>query len=368
MKNYPTEHADLNERTVTETTTNEPENKKNNAVLWGSLAAATLIGGGILGFNLLDGGNSTVPRANTVLASSTQETCKEFVESKLGCEIVFETHETIQRDSLIRQSLAPGDSVSKGSDVTLVYSKGPASSAFPDLAGMSVEEAQKALYNIGVDVEKINRVHDPEIDRDKVVSASVEPGSTVNNGDTVTLDVADGYVDLPDWTGQTSEYVNKESRKLGIEVAFVEEESTQAEGTVLSQNPGSGQVDSATVVEVTVAKPAEVSTASIPNVINMTPDAAKTALASAGFTKINEIQQESDKVTEIKVTQMIPGANDSVRTDTDIVIIVSYPAKDAPSGAAKETEASPSASPSASASEAPAESTTSPSASPSSNG
>lgn len=337
-------HTDSSVDSTQVETTYGQEPAEDNQTPWGKIIAGALIALGLLAligwfiFQGMNKGDRIVPTASNELLKDAQTTCEPFEKNDLQCSVDLVFSEEVSRDSLISQSVAPNEKVPAGTKIDLAYSRGPETSKFPDITGMTVEEAQKALYAIGVDIETVNVVDDPEVERDHIVSASTETGATVKNGDTVTVNVSSGSVELPNWVGKQADEATKEAQDLGLDVKITEEESDKEEGTVIAQTPQPGEVDSSATVELTIAVPFEVKSANIPNVIGMSPDDANATLSSAGFRNISVIEQSSEKVSEPSVTQIIPGVNDSVKTDTSIVIVVSYPTEEAPSSAPQETQ------------------------------
>lgn len=349
----PIENTNANTSTVTETSQTGAEEEQGMSgagkkFALGAAAAAILagIGFGALYLNGADNKVETVvPNAPSTLMSDTIKTCEKFVQTKLKCNVELETNDTIARDAFIKQSVDPGQTAHEGDEITLFYSRGPEKSEFPDLKGLSVDEAQNRLYMIGVDVESINIVDTSDAKRDTVVSASIESGDQVNNGDSVTLDVASGSVRIPDWVGKDVKDATEEAKKMGLTVNVNNEESDKAEGTILSQSPQMGEADSSAVVELTVAIPFAVQSVEIPDVVGMTQEDANKSLADAGFRNVSVIEQSSTQVTETKVTQVIPNAGESVRTDTSVVFVVTSPSESAPSNAPEEDDPTESPSP-----------------------
>lgn len=349
----PIETTNANTSTVTETSQTGAEEEQGMSgagkkFALGAAAAAILagIGFGALYLNGADNKVETVvPNAPSTLMSDTSKTCEKFAQTKLKCNVKLETNDTIARDAFIKQSVDPGQTAHEGDEITLFYSRGPEKSEFPDLKGLSVDEAQNRLYMIGVDVESINIVDTSDAKRDTVVSASIESGDQVNNGDSVTLDVASGSVRIPDWVGKDVKDATEEAKNMGLTVNVNNEESDKAEGTILSQSPQMGEADSSAVVELTVAIPFAVQSVEIPDVVGMTQEDANKSLADAGFRNVSVIEQSSTQVTETKVTQVIPNAGESVRTDTSVVFVVTSPSESAPSNAPEEDDPTESPSP-----------------------
>ncbi len=101
---------------------------------------------------------------------------------------VKETNEystTVPKDDVISTDPAVGVSPPKGSPVTVVVSKGPQTFAMPDVRGMTREAATSALEKLGLVVEAIGVPNNNP--PDTVVFQDPAPGTTVKQGDTVTI-------------------------------------------------------------------------------------------------------------------------------------------------------------------------------------
>jgi probable serine/threonine-protein kinase len=141
----------------------------------------------------------------------------------------------------------------------------------------------------------------------------------------VNLEVANGKVGIPDWIGKTKDFVEQDAKKHGIKVKYLEEDSDKTPGTVLSQSPKATESAPTNEVQVTIARSAKVSDISIPDVVGKSEQEAQSTLATAGLRKISTVKVPNCAVSSSQVTQTIPAAGGSVKSDTDVTIIVSDP-------------------------------------------
>jgi serine/threonine-protein kinase len=72
----------------------------------------------------------------------------------------------------------------KGSEVTIVVSKGPKTFAMPDVTGKTKEAAMAQLEGLGLNVHVFTL---PNTQGDVVVFQDPDPGTIVKQGDTVTI-------------------------------------------------------------------------------------------------------------------------------------------------------------------------------------
>jgi serine/threonine-protein kinase len=131
----------------------------------------------------------------------------ESAESSLqGVGFVVARQEVDSNDpagNVISQSSAPGNTASKGSTVTLQVSKGPQTTALPDVTNQDVDSARAALEALGLKV-KVQRqdTDDPLLDN-VVISQSPEAGTEAEPKSTVTLTVG-RFVEAPPPTTDTT--------------------------------------------------------------------------------------------------------------------------------------------------------------------
>jgi eukaryotic-like serine/threonine-protein kinase len=90
----------------------------------------------------------------------------------------------VPKGSVIATDPAAGQSADKGSTVTMVVSKGPKTFKLPDVTGLSREQAEAQLMDLGLVVIGYPI---PGTHGDTVVGQTPDPGTTVSQGDTVTI-------------------------------------------------------------------------------------------------------------------------------------------------------------------------------------
>ena len=90
----------------------------------------------------------------------------------------------MDRGLVISTQPRAGTTQPKGSTVTLVVSKGPKTFPMPDVTGMRTADAQGQLESLGLVVKVVPL---PGTNGDTVVFQSPDPGTTVEQGQTVTI-------------------------------------------------------------------------------------------------------------------------------------------------------------------------------------
>lgn len=101
--------------------------------------------------------------------------------------------EDVEDGRVISADPGVGTKAEKGSSVSLTVSKGPRPRVVPDVSGMSPEQAEAALRNLGL-VPKVTRRLDTHIDKGGLIGLDPSTGTTVPRGATVTVVVSDGLL------------------------------------------------------------------------------------------------------------------------------------------------------------------------------
>lgn len=267
-----------------------------------------------------------VPEAQDYIGyDDTSNPCEPF--SSLTCSVEWKTSEDIPNGQLISQSLAAGSSVSEQTPISLTYSKGQENPVIPEsIVGLTEQDARETLYALGLKVQQIVKVDDSGKSANTVVSVKPDSlGEKVANGSGITLYVATGSLEIPDWTGKTKEFVQAEAEKMNINVVFKEEESESPLGTVISQSPQGQEVNEGDAVEVVIAKAFSEEQVEIPDVLSMTEQEAQSTLASEGFRQIVTLNVKNNEVTSKQVTQITPSVGEKVGVNEKIIIVVAEP-------------------------------------------
>jgi serine/threonine-protein kinase len=98
--------------------------------------------------------------------------------------------------NVISQSPAPGNTASKGSTITLQVSKGPQTTALPDVTNQDVDSATAALEDAGFKVKVVREDTDDPLQDNVVISQAPDAGTEAKPGSTVTLTVG-RFVEAP---------------------------------------------------------------------------------------------------------------------------------------------------------------------------
>lgn len=247
---------------------NSRKKKKNHGSLtvprW-VIAAAALVMAGLLVFtglvatgkidlrlqmgeSRLDRGQTRVPN---VVNKSKKEAERLLKKNKLKMSEGKKVYdEQIAENMVSYQSFPQNAVVEKNTTVVVNFSLGPEKGVFPQIINRGREEALEMLKEARF--MNIREEESPEEGVfDSVLSASEEPGENVALSKEIVLfickkeaakDIArETLINVPDVSGKEKAEAEKLLSEAGFSVQWVEENSDQAEGAILGQEPAAGE-------------------------------------------------------------------------------------------------------------------------------
>lgn len=169
-------------------------------------------------------------------------------EQKLGAagfKPDVQTRESSSQDAgkVISQSPPGGGKAPKGSQVTIVVGKGPATVQVPDLTGMSPSDAAKALSDAGLNLGNQSEAPSNTVAKGMIIAQNPSPGTSVAPNTAVSVTVSSGpqKVAVPNVQGQTVGEATQTLADAGLSVGGARtQQSSQPAGTVISTSPGQG--------------------------------------------------------------------------------------------------------------------------------
>ncbi len=169
--------------------------------------------------------------------------------------------DTVEADRVISYDLRSvnENNFTRGTNLTINVSKGPQPAGevtVEDFVKKEVSEVETFAKNKKITLE-ITEVYHDEIESGKVVSQSIAAGSTMKQGETLTIAVSKGKaVHIPNLIGYTPSQLEAWSANADNKVTIVKKEvySESPAGSVIAQSLAAGsQVDAGTVLELTVS-------------------------------------------------------------------------------------------------------------------
>jgi serine/threonine-protein kinase len=176
------------------------------------------------------------------LAGLTGETATTALEQAgLSAELVTVESEE-QEGTVVAQEPAAGTEVERGATVRVSVAGPPATAAVPDVTGMELADAADALAD--EDLRAFVRYVPSDERIGTVVDQAREPGSEVERGSAVGVNVSDGgagQVSLPNVRGREEGEARDALASAGFNVRSYEvDASTANRGRVVFQHPSTG--------------------------------------------------------------------------------------------------------------------------------
>ena len=185
----------------------------------------------------------------------------------------------------------------------------------PDVVGMTQADATNTLESKGFSV----RPTQVKSDETEGIVLLMDPGKggRLPEGGEVVIHVAVSR-SVPEIVGLTQQEAEDALAAEGLDnVSITTQKSDEAEGTVLSVDPGEGEkVRASTAVTVVVAEPYRV-----PDVSGMTVDEATAAVSEAGFNPYVQYSYTED-VAEGTVLGTSPASGEAAPSGTDVAVQV----------------------------------------------
>jgi beta-lactam-binding protein with PASTA domain len=215
-----------------------------------------------------------------------------------------------------------GESVDKGSTVTLIVSAGPGSVAIDDVRTYSESRATKTLEKHGFKVTTRSKASD-SAKIGTVITTSPRPGTEAKVGSTVTLVLSTGpkQVQVPSVVNLTRSSAQKTLEDAGFQVLIKEINSDQPVDQVITTSPGPGEtVDEGSRVTMTVSLgPKKVQ---VPDVTGKPLDEARTLLKGLKFKVELQVQETQDETQDKVVAEQDPVAGTDAKEGDTVTLVV----------------------------------------------
>ncbi len=206
----------------------------------------------------------------------------------------------------------------------------------PDLKGMTYAEAKKTATAAGFKIKKGKDVYTTKVQEGEVSEQDPNAGDKAKKGSTITVNLSKGSKEgtVPNLVGMKQGDVSKFLKQRGYKLGYVKEQnSTEAAGTVLTQDPAAGaEAAKGTTINITVSDGKGKEKGVVPSLTGKTEEDAKTAIVDAGF-KVGDITYETSNVYgKGYVSWQSYKANTELEKGTTISIAVSKGPSDSGGG------------------------------------
>ena len=248
----------------------------------------------------------------------------ELEDLELLVTVNEEANPDIARDNAIRINPAPGSQLQRNSTVILTVSSGREVTDVPDVVGLSLEEASRALSDAGLHMaDAVEEEESSSQNTGLVTQQNPAAGSQLSRGSRVTVTVGTGprMVRIPsNLVGQDIEDVRSTLDSMGLNVEVDSVDSTETDGQVLSVSDEDSQVPVDSTVTVQVSNGQLIVA---PDLTRKTQSDAERALRDAGWSGSFNVGQPVDTGAAVDndlIAWSEVKAGDSIRRNQDIDI------------------------------------------------
>jgi eukaryotic-like serine/threonine-protein kinase len=306
-------------------TAQPPANKKRNRTTGIVIALIVVLGIAAVAAVLLisrGGGSSNVVTVPTDIPGQTV-TAAQAELTALGLKPTTKgvPSSVANKGLAVSTDPAGGQSVKKGSTVTINVGSGPKTTTVPNVVGLSQSAATTELQNAGFSVVALT-APSSSVATGAVISQSPAAATQLAPQQSVTITVSSG-ASVPNVIGKSLSSATQSLKSAGLVVGTVTNQSSSsvANGDVISQNPSAGTSSQAgSSVDLVVSSgPA---TATVPSVIGLTSSSAAADLRAAGFSPVAETAYSSSAAAGVVFAQT-PGGGTSLARGATVRYTVS---------------------------------------------
>ena len=241
--------------------------------------------------------------------------------------ITQQTSNTVATGKVISQDAASGSSLAEGSPMNLVISSGPQMVAVPNAEGLTQDDAATALTAAQLKAGTVTQQASDTVATGKVISQDAASGSSLAEGSSVNLVISSGpqmMAAIPNVEGLTQAAATTAITGAKLMVGTVTQQfsNTVATAKVISQDPASGNsLAEGSSVNLVISSGPQMVT--VPNVEELTQDAATTTITGAKLVVGTVTQQISNTVATGKIIGQDPTGGSSVTEGSPVNLMIS---------------------------------------------
>lgn len=301
--------------------------KKKAGIVAAIIAVIALAAAGFFAFGLGGGDKVDVPDVMGMTAEEAQIAIEQ-AGFKVG-EVKNVYDDSAEPGTVVGQSPKGGEQAEKGSRINIDVSQGSEEIEVPDVMGMTLDEARKAITVAGFSVGETTKEYSDSVEEGKVMRQTPTSGTMAAQGSKVDLVISQGtdQVEVPDVEGLSLDAARAKLERAGLKLAQAGQQNSSSvdANCVISQSPSSGtKVSEGTTVNVVISLGKEDTSVSVPNVVGQSRDSAVNALRNAGFI-VDVDSDNSDTVAAgYVISQNVTGKAE--RGDRVLIVVSEGPA------------------------------------------
>lgn len=197
----------------------------------------------------------------------------------------------------------------------------------PDLVGMSMDEANTTLDDLGLQLNVIGREHNDKYDKDEIIWQEPDKGMKVKKGRKIEVKISLGseLITVPNIVGRDMDDASRILSDVDLNLGKPEYAyDDRPEGLIISQKPLKGaRVKSGTSIDITVSKGKQPERISMPELKGLTLDEATKKLKELEL-EVGEIKrQESTEYSADRIADQEYAAGVMIEKGASIKLTIS---------------------------------------------
>lgn len=220
-----------------------PQKRKTPAIVAGIIVALLVIAAAVFAFMHFSPQSGDIEVPN-VTKTMLPDAMKQIEDAGLVVgTIQYRVEEGVDEGTVLDQNPKAGAKVARKSKVSLVVAQGKNQIVVPNLENMSLNDAKKALRDLGLQVSIGDPTFSDTIPKGKVAGQDPNAGTPVEKGATVTLMPSAGIKssNVPNVVGMTEAEARVTLENAGFSVEVEKINSSKGKlGSVVKQTPAAG--------------------------------------------------------------------------------------------------------------------------------
>lgn len=213
-----------------------------------------------------------------------QEALTELQAAGFVVNIVEEASANVAEGLVIRANPSVGSEIRQGATVTITVSTGREMINIPDVSGMTLEDAARALEDVGLILnQNVREETSDDVESGLVIDQNPEAGQEVVVGSSVSLTMSSGTesIRVPNLTGMNWSQAEQNLISMGFNPTASYLDSSEPEGEVLSVSSQGTELPKGSSITVEVSNGMLIQA---PDLARMSTEQAISALRAAGWT------------------------------------------------------------------------------------
>lgn len=205
----------------------------------------------------LIGNTKSVP---DVSGKSEADAQKELEDAGFKVTSSFQYDDNVENGNVISTTPAAGTKAEKGTQITMLVSKGSDKKSVPNVRGMEDSAAQNTIKNYGFNVGSVTYQYSDSVSKGLVISQGVVAGTKAAAGTSISLVVSSGpkpeeKIEVRGFVGQSESELNSWASQNGLYTNKSDSQysDTYAAGTIISMSPSSGSVSKGSTISYVVS-------------------------------------------------------------------------------------------------------------------